>query len=200
MPIWLAPIIGLIGTLVGGYLILRGQRATREFQAIRDDRQMLRDRAQDLFDEITEVKNAALPSAISMMIHYAEANTELRKPIMPMPTIAKMKSLIAVYFPELLPMIREHEDITRKLGEKASAEINLNDTQKIEGWIMANSYSNSQRIMSLMTDIESSLLVLTEKFSLQMEQPTSAAPFFGMFRSKRSERESSFAGPIGPTS
>ncbi|WP_277970451.1 hypothetical protein [Sphingomonas echinoides] len=156
MSSWLNSFITLVSTFLGGYLVLKGQQATRVFQAERDDRQLLRDSAQSVFEEISSIRDRQFPSVLSVVQHFNEENRDIRGEILPFPKIAKLKSLLAVYFPSILQTLVDFEEQSNNgVDEK---KLDFKEIGKTEKYVVTRLVIRSSELTDALNQIEIQLL------------------------------------------
>lgn len=117
-------ISGLLSTLLGGFLALAGvllgpffQRKHERWLAFRSDQALLREKAEQLFDELDRITDQSHAATMSSLKNAQDENRE----IIPVPDLGKIRAISTVYFPSILPLIDEYEE-----KRSSSAKIVLN--------------------------------------------------------------------------
>jgi hypothetical protein len=106
---------GLAGTLI----VPRGQREARLAEERRANAAAMRDKAEEIFDAIFELEDAAQKQMIAAM-QMAVTGTEAEAPMV---RNDKIRALAAVYFPNLLPIIDKFEAPAEERRERVGAVV-----------------------------------------------------------------------------
>ena len=121
----------LLQTLLGGALALMGafvgpflQRKHDRWLATREDEQLIRNQAQELFDELDRIvreSGQAFNCAFAMLEDQSLEVVEV-------PHLNRARAISAIYFPACLPVIEDFEQKeTELLGKIAEMAINASD-------------------------------------------------------------------------
>lgn len=100
-PILLGGVLALAGTLIGPIFQHRHER----WKADRADRSILREKAEELFDELDLLVTASQAASITV-IAMAKGDDVAAKPV---PDLGKARSIAAIYFPSALDIIGDYE-------------------------------------------------------------------------------------------
>ena len=99
-------------TLIGGLLALGGasvapffQRKHERWRANREDRHLLRQKAQELFDELDRVIMGSKAASISAFARVKDDTVESKA----VPDLGRIRAIAAIYFPSSLPLIEKFE-------------------------------------------------------------------------------------------
>lgn len=108
----------IVSTLIGGLLALAGafigpflQRKHDRWMANRDDRRLLRDKAQELFDELDRVVLESRRASMSAVARLQDKTAEN----VPVPDLGRVRAIAAIYFPTSLELIEAYEERHSKL-------------------------------------------------------------------------------------
>ena len=108
-------------TLLGGFLALAGsaigpflQRKHDRWVANREDSQLIRDKAQELFDELDRITSVSGQASTRVLERLKDENLEARQ----VPELGRVRAISALYFPGSLPLIQTFEDEAGKLMEE----------------------------------------------------------------------------------
>ena len=101
----LAAIVGVVGALGGAFIGPFFQRKHERWVAKRADEQLLREKAQELFDELDRVAHAAAASTTRTLERLNKKDLE----IIPFPDLGRIRAVAALYFPSTLPRIEQFE-------------------------------------------------------------------------------------------
>ena len=104
----------LFQTLLGGLLALGGvvigpflQRKHEKWLLARQDEQLLREKAQELFDAIDTLVSKSQASTLSAL---ARLKDESSAEAIPVPDLGNIRGLSTIYFPSLLDRIAKFEE------------------------------------------------------------------------------------------
>jgi hypothetical protein len=114
----------LLQTLLGGLLALGGalvgpflQRKHDRWLAQREDQHLLREKAQELFDEIDRMVSQSAASCTSALVRMKDEGAQ----IVPVPQLGRIRTICAIYFPAVLPHIAmfesDHREYLMKVRE-----------------------------------------------------------------------------------
>lgn len=114
----------ILQTLIGGMLALGGaligpffQRKHERWRAEREDRHLLRDKAQELFDELDRVIKESQAASISAVSRLKDDSVAL----IPVPDLGRIRAIAAIYFPSSLGLIEnleiEHVELGKEIVE-----------------------------------------------------------------------------------
>lgn len=102
----------IVSTLIGGLLALAGawvgphfQRKHERWRAVREDQKTLRDKAQELFDELDRLVYQSQKASLAAVAKLKDDTVEA----VPVPDLGRVRAIAAIYFPSALPIIQEHE-------------------------------------------------------------------------------------------
>jgi hypothetical protein len=111
---------GIIATLIGGLLALAGafigpflQRKHDRWLAQRADEGLLRDKAEQLFQELDRIQAQSRLSMSSILASVKNPLTE----IVPMPDLGRVRAIISVYFPTASPIVKALENLKDSKGK-----------------------------------------------------------------------------------
>lgn len=102
--------------MLGGLLTLGGstagpffQNRQQRFDAKRQDLAILRDRAQDIFDEIDIVVRKSQLASISALQSLADRHGNQPEVPEPVADLGRLRGLVAIYYPSALPILTQFE-------------------------------------------------------------------------------------------
>jgi hypothetical protein len=111
----------ILQTLVGGVLALAGafvgphfHRKHERWRASREDRHILREKAQELFDELDRMIKESQAASISA-ISRLEGGSDTHSAV---PDLGRIRAIAAIYFPSSLGLIDSFEEEHRKLSSE----------------------------------------------------------------------------------
>ena len=157
----------VLQTLIGGFLALGGaligpflQRRHDRWVAKRQDDQLLRDKAQELFDEIDAMVSA---SQASMLSALARMRDKAASETIPVPDLGRIRAISTVYFPVLFERISKFEADTgafyKKVVEMAEGSLKTGEegleTLKSMPFVMTGQYQTLTA--ELATDLRAQL-------------------------------------------
>ena len=100
-------------TLLGGILALAGamlgpffQRRHERWKARRDDEKVLRDKAEELFDELDRVSRQAGQASVRSLQMIKDKSLEA----LPVPDLGKIRAIVVMYFPDAMQIIERFEN------------------------------------------------------------------------------------------
>ena len=103
---------GVLQVLVGGLLALGGafvgpffQRRHERWIADREDRAVLRNKAEELFDELDSFVLKSQGASIAALARMQDSGVEAK----PVPDLGRVRAIAAIYFPTSLTMIDAYE-------------------------------------------------------------------------------------------
>jgi gas vesicle protein len=112
---------GLIATFLGGLLALAGaligptlQRKHDRWLAKREDENLLREKAEQLFDELDKIQDQSRKSTMSVMASV----TNVQQEIIPVPDLGKVRAIVSVYFftaSKIVSDFENHKDSSGKV-------------------------------------------------------------------------------------
>ncbi|KWV92763.1 hypothetical protein [Erythrobacter sp. YT30] len=105
-------IVGVLGTLGGAVIGPLFQRKHEQWKARRADEQLLRDKAQELFDELDRLTIGSHSSMISTMQRVGSEESEVQ----PVPDLGKIRAITTVYFPTCQGAVVRFENAVREQG------------------------------------------------------------------------------------
>lgn len=104
---------GVIQVLVGGLIALAGafvgpffQRKHEKWRADRDDRAILRGKAEDLFDELDQFVAKSQVASLAAVAKMQDDTVEAKQ----VPDLGRVRAIAAIYFPTALPLIDTFEN------------------------------------------------------------------------------------------
>ncbi|QUL38934.1 hypothetical protein [Erythrobacter sp. JK5] len=103
--------IGVIGTLAASFVSPFYQRAHEKWKAEREDQAILRDKAEELFDEIDSYVSGYQQASVSAVARLKDETVEVRG----IPDLARIRSITAIYFPSAMPLVEDFEKQNRVL-------------------------------------------------------------------------------------
>ena len=112
-------------TLLGGALALAGsslgpffQRRHERWKARREDEKFLREKAEELFDELDRVGQQAAQASVRSMQMISNKSLEA----IPVPDLGKIRAIATMYFPTTTKILesfeKSHSDETRKIFDE----------------------------------------------------------------------------------
>ena len=129
-------------TLIGGLLALGGamigpffQRRHDRWQAERQDRHLLRDKAQELFDELDRVIKESQVASMSAISQLKDSSIESKA----VADLGRIRAVAAIYFPSSLTLIENFEAELNTLGQSVveTAQEAVNSGEKGLGTLKA---------------------------------------------------------------
>jgi hypothetical protein len=115
----------LLQTLLGGIIALAGaaigpwlQRNHERWRAQREDEHLVREKAQELFDELDRVVRDSAKASVRAMERITNKDLEA----FPVPDLGKIRAISLTYFPDLMNAISSFEIKHAALAEKIIAE------------------------------------------------------------------------------
>ncbi len=114
----LAAVVGVFGALGGALIGPHFQRKHERWVAKRSDEQLVREKAQELFDELDRLTGKSHEAVIA----YMKTATQETPDSLPMPDLGRIRAISTIYFPECQAAISEFEEEAAKRG-KASMEL-----------------------------------------------------------------------------
>ncbi|MGB3710434.1 MAG: hypothetical protein WA985_01970, partial [Erythrobacter sp.] len=104
---------GIVQVLVGGLLALAGaligphfQRKHERWRADREDRELLRDKAEELFDELDLFLSESEDASVAAVARVQDDAVETKK----VPDLRKVRAIATIYFPSSLELIEKYEN------------------------------------------------------------------------------------------
>ena len=85
------------------------QNRQQKFDAKRQDLVILRDRAQDIFDEIDIVVRKAQLASISALQILTDRHANQPEVPEPVADLGRLRGLVAIYYPSALPILTQFE-------------------------------------------------------------------------------------------
>ncbi len=160
-------------TLLGGALALAGsalgpffQRRHERWKARREDEKFLREKAEELFDELDRVGNQAAQASVRSLQMISNASLEA----IPVPDLGKIRAITTMYFPNSMITIenfeKSHSEETRKIVEslKRSVASGKNNPDEIKGLtvLMTTTYQSlaSECIRKIRSEIAGTVPLL----------------------------------------
>ena len=117
---------GIIQVLVGGLIALAGafvgpffQRKHERWRADRDDRAILRAKAEELFDELDRFIAKSHEASLAAFAKMQDQNVETKA----VPDLGRSRAIAAIYFPTSLPLIDKFESDNVELIKLVSAQL-----------------------------------------------------------------------------
>lgn len=115
-------------TLTGGLLALAGaltgpflQRRHDRWLAKRGDENILRDKAQELFDELDRISSQSGKASMSTI---SRLNKEANNAIVPIPELGRVRAITAIYFPSAMDIVTkfeaDHVQLMQSVGQEAA--------------------------------------------------------------------------------
>jgi hypothetical protein len=102
----------LISTLLGGLLALAGaligpnlQRKHDRWLAKRQDEALLRDKAEELFEELDRMQQGSRRAMLSVMASVRDPSEQVQ----PIPELGKIRAIVCVYFESASKIVNEFE-------------------------------------------------------------------------------------------
>ena len=115
----------ILQTLIGGLLALGGamigpffQRRHERWRAEREDRHLLRDKAQELFDELDRVIKESQAASLSAALKLKGDNVESTA----VPDLGRIRAIAIIYFPSSLALIENFEAELNALAQSVVRE------------------------------------------------------------------------------
>ena len=115
----------ILQTLIGGLLALGGamigpffQRRHERWRAEREDRHLLRDKAQELFDDLDRVIKESQTASLSAALKLKGDNVESTS----VPDLGRIRAIAIIYFPSSLPLIENFEAELNALAQSVVGE------------------------------------------------------------------------------
>ena len=103
---------GVIQIIVGGLIALAGacvgpffQHKHEKWRADRDDRAILRAKAEELFDQLDQFVAKSQAASLAAMAKMQDHTVEAKQ----VPDLGRVRSIAAIYFPTALPLIGTFE-------------------------------------------------------------------------------------------
>ncbi|KLI64975.1 hypothetical protein [Aurantiacibacter marinus] len=147
----------IVPVLVGGLLTLAGalvapffQRKHEKWRAEREDSQLIREKAAELFDELDRMVAESHSANIAVFRNLAEKNV----PPSPLPDLGRIRMLVGIYFPEAMPTVEGYEE--------RCAVVSSSVTKDLDGALKSS--DGGDRIKALTAVMVSSQNEETRKF------------------------------------
>ena len=115
----LAAAIGVLGALGGSFVAPAFQRAHEKWRAEREDHQLLREKATELFDELDRIIRQSNQANISALASLSQDQPE----IAPVPDLGRVRMLVSVYFSDLAALVQAYDDAVSQETAKLADEI-----------------------------------------------------------------------------
>ena len=128
----LAAAIGVLGTLLGSFVGPFFQHKHEQWRAKREDQQLLREKAADVFDELDRIVSQSHSANIAALQNLNGEDVKTS----PFPDLGRLRMLTTVYFPQTLDIVSKYENERQKLsielGKKISEQIPKNEPNAIK--------------------------------------------------------------------
>lgn len=115
IPVLVGGVVALAGALIGPFF----QRRHEHWKASREDAQVLRDKAAEIFSEMDRIAMESHQASIAVIKNLIEENGVPS----PLPDLGKVRMLVAVYFPSLKGLVDSYESRVRELEKELAQEI-----------------------------------------------------------------------------
>jgi hypothetical protein len=133
---------GLWSTIAGGLLALGGawigphfQRRHERWRAKREDQNVLRQKAQELFDELDRLVNESQQASLSAIARLQDKSAASK----PVPDLGGVRAIAAIYFPSSLSLVdafeNENQQILKSIADQA--KVAVDDGEKGLGALQA---------------------------------------------------------------
>ena len=116
-------VVAAASALVGSYLGPFMQRKQSAADATRADAALMRDKAEQIFEEIDKFLVASRNASLSAFRLLGPAELRDQTPAVPMADIGKIRALIATYYPNGLPLIEEFDAEVKRASDVVLGQI-----------------------------------------------------------------------------
>ena len=124
----------VLQTLLGGLLAIAGaiagphlQRRHDRWTARREDEQLIRNKAQELFEELDRLSHESAKASVRAMEKLKDDSLDS----IPVPQLGQARAIAALYFPSSLKLIEDFEEkhgaLAKKVFEEADKAIKAGD-------------------------------------------------------------------------
>lgn len=161
----------VLSTLIGGFLALLGafagpflQRKHDRWLAMRADHQILREKAEELFNELDSLGDQSARASIRILERLKDDNLDA----LPVPDLGRIRAISTVYFPKLLPCLDSYQVDLKAIHNRIIPDIGkageASDARKINALGVMLVFEHQEASSKLIKDIRSEMVELAPKF------------------------------------
>lgn len=169
----------ILQTVVGGLLALGGvligpyfQRKHERWKAKREDQNILRAKAQELFDELDSIIRQSQEASLAAVARMQDAAVKAK----PVPDLGRVRAIAAIYFPTSLPLIEnfetQHQQVTEFIvGEaKKAVDAGGQELETLKGLPMVMTVKYQQFASKFVREMREHLATNVPKIDLEDKQ------------------------------
>lgn len=128
IPVLVGGLLALAGALIGPFF----QRKHEYWKAAREDSQLLREKAAELFSKLDRITAEANQASVSAIRNLMEKDAVPS----PLPDLGKVRLLVAVYFPDATSIVETYEaknlELTKTLVSEIDKAAKSHDAQALK--------------------------------------------------------------------
>jgi len=167
---------GVIQVLAGGLVALAGtfvgpffQRKHEKWRADRDDRAILRNKAEELFDELDQFVAKSQAASVAAVAKMQDDTIQAKH----VPDLGRVRAIAAIYFPTALPLIdafeTENLELIKWVGTQTEAALKDGDAgiSVLKSLPMVLALKHQQRGSKFVSDLRKHLADNVPKMELE---------------------------------
>jgi hypothetical protein len=124
-PVFLGGLLALAGAAIGPFF----QRRHEKWKANREDEQLMRDNALELFEELGRIRDGTRESTSASLKQVTDSEAE----VVAIPEIGRVRAIATIYFSNICPLLDEYE-----LKKKALQDEYMQNFDELAKRLVAN--------------------------------------------------------------